>query len=249
MRIIDAYCGVGPWAGRDKILPYTPAAILKILDACGIGQALVFSNLAHSPAAAVDVNRATARLCADEPRFTPAFLLAPHPYEDSPQPDDYAAAMRAAGARAAWLRPNSQQHGAAPWQIGELLGMCSRKRLPLFFPADTVTPEQIDTLAGEFPRLRLILANLGYRVDNWLYPLLRRHRQLRACLGPTYIPPLGVERFVRHFGPDRLIFGSGLPHFAPGGLIAHVMYADVTDAAKQAILAGNIEELMQEVRL
>jgi len=249
MHIIDAYCGIGPWADRDRLLPATPAETLAILDGCAIGRALVYSNLAHAWADAIDVNQATVRLCAGNPRFVPAFLLAPHPYDDSPKPADYAAAMRAAGARAAWLRPASQQHGLAPWQIGGLLDMCAECRLPLFLPADSGTPEQLDLLGHEFPRLRLVLANLSYRDDNWLYPLLRRHAAFCACLGPTYVPPLGPERFVRHFGTARLIFGSGLPHHAPGGLIGHVMYARIPEAAKQAVLGGNLERLMQEVCL
>lgn len=248
MKILDAYCGVGPWAQRDPILPYTPAQILGLLDECGVAEALVFSNLAHSWSSAPDINRTTAELCAAEPRFRPAFVLAPHPYDHLPQPADYAAAMRATGARAAWLRPDRQQHGVAPWLLSGLLEMCVQGRIPLFLPADAVTPEQIDELCRACPRLRLVLANLGYRVDVWLYPLLHRHPELRVCLGHTYTPPMGTERFVHHFGAERLIFGSGLPFAPPGGLIAHVMYARIPDAAKALILGGNLDALLAEAR-
>ena len=249
MKIIDANCGIGPWWTRNAILPYQTADILAILDYCGIDAALAHSNLAHSPAWPPDGNARAAAEAAKCPRLIPAFLLAPHPYDDGWQPGDYAKAMRRAGAKAAWLRPNYQQHGVATWIIGDLLAMCVEHRLPLFLPADALTPNDIHTLCSEFPDLRLVLTNLGYRADVWLYPLLRRHPELRVCLGPIYNPPLGPEKFVRHFGAARLIFGSGLPHFAPGSLIGMVSYSRLAEAEKAAIFAGNIERLMEEVRL
>ena len=250
MKIIDAYCGVGPWAVKDKITPCEPAEILAIMDSCGVDAALVFSNLIAYNAWAPDANRLAAEAAAaSRGRFIPAFVLAPRPYQESLTPADFAAAMKRAGARTAWLWPAHQQHGVSLWLIGDLLSLCVQKRIPLFLPADNVTPDQIHDICRGFPKLRLVLVNLGYRSDNWLYPLLKLHRELRVCLGSTYIPPLGPEQFVRHFGAGRLIFGSGLPQFAPGGLIAHVMYSRLQDADKRKILAGNIEALMKEVRL
>ena len=248
LRIVDANCGVGPWGWRDPLMPSDPADTLALMDQCGIAAALVHSNLVHTPASAADVNAATLRAVAGCPRFIPAFVLAPHPYADKPQPADYAQAMQRAGVRAAWLRPGSQQHGVWPWLLAELLTMCTAHRLPLFLPADNVTPGDVHALCADFPDLRLILTNLGYRADVWLYPLLRQHAELRVCLGQTYVPPLAPERFVRHFGAERMIFGSGLPHLAPGGLIGMVTYARLPEADQARILAGNLEQLLQEVR-
>jgi predicted TIM-barrel fold metal-dependent hydrolase len=249
MKILDANVGVGPWWTKDAILPSEPAEILAILDACGVDEAIIQSNLVHSPSSAVDINRATVALASAFPRFRPAFLLTPHPYDHLPKPADYAESMRAAGARVAWLRPAAQQHGVWTWLVGDLLGMCEDTRLPLFMPIDSLSPNDIHQMCDEFPSLRLVLTNLGYRSDIWLYPLLRRHPELRICLGHTYIPPLGPELFVRHFGPQRMIFGSALPHFTPGGLVGMVNYSTVSDADKALIFAGNMERLMDEVRL
>lgn len=248
MNIIDAYCGVGPWAGRDPLLPATPADILAILDSAGIGQALIVSNLAHTVSSAADVNRTTAAFCATQPRFLPAYLLSPDPYDTGGHPEKNAGAMRAVSARAAWLRPKTQGHGMSAWQVGGLLDWCSQCHIPLFLPADALPPDRVYHLAETFPRLRLVLTDVGYRADEWLYPLLRRHGEVRVCLGPCYIPPLGPERFVAHFGCDRLIFGSGLPHYSPGGLLAHVRYAQIPEEAKQRILSGNLDDLLKEAQ-
>jgi predicted TIM-barrel fold metal-dependent hydrolase len=107
----------------------------------------------------------------------------------------------------------------------------------------------VERLCTDFPGLRLVLLGLSYREDPWLFPLLRRFETLYVCLGHFYIPAHGPMRFLEHFPADRLLFGSGLPFFSPGGLIAHVTYADIPDGDKEKILSGNITRLMSEVQL
>lgn len=251
MRIIDAFCGVGPWAHRDRILPYRPEDTLAIMDHCGIEAALVYGNHACSWARSHEANRAAAEAARSSDRFIPAFVIAPQPYDDVGYIEEYARRMADAGAKAAWVWPHQgkQSHGLWSWLVGGLFSLCSRCRLPLFLPVDAASPDRIDTICRDFPDLRVVLANMDYRVDGWLFPLLRRHPQLRVCLGPAYVTPVGIDRFVKHFGSERLIFGSGLPHYSPGGLIGHVMYSGIDDDDKQRILSGNVETLMQEVEL
>ena len=248
MKIIDACVGLGPYGWRNPVLPGTTAEVVAILDYCGIDSAVVFSNLTY--ATGFDANASVLREINGNPRFIPAFRLEPQTYDAHPRPEDYRAAMRQAGAKVAWLRPAWQAHGMQSWIIGDLLALCVTHRLPLFVPMDGgVSYDDVHRICSEFPALRLVLANIGYRSDAWLFPLLRRHPELRICLGQTYCTTLAPERFVQHFGPDRMIFGSGLPQCAPGGLIAMVAYAQLDDAVKQKIFAGNIEQLMNEVRL
>lgn len=252
MKIIDAYCGTGPWMYRDKIQPSDPAETLEIMDHCGIDSALAFSNLAaHTMNESVDSNACTAEIARQYPRFIPAFVITNRPYDDSRKVEDYLPEMRACNARGAWLCPqnNRQVTGMWTWTTDPIFEFCSSYRIPLFLSIEATDPNRVNEICRDFPDLILVLTNLAYNSDNWLYPLLRRHALLHVCCGPTYIPPLGPQRFVRHFGSYRLIFGSGLPHFGPGGLIGHVMYAEIPDTDKAQILGGNIERLMAEVQL
>lgn len=251
MRVIDAYCSIGPWSYRDRIQPSDPAETLEIMDYCGVDFALAFSNLAHTSSWSVEANARVAEAARKHPRFIPAFVLTSRPYDDSRQVDDYLPEMRACGARGAWLWPqnNRQGHGLWKWTTAPLFEFCVAHRLPLFLSIEVTTPDRVDEICRDFPALTLVLVGLPYSADVWLFPLLRSHSRLHVCCGQAYVPPLGPQRFVRHFGPDRLIFGSGLPQFGPGGLIGHVMYADIPDSAKESILGGNLERLMGEVRL
>ncbi len=253
MEIVDSFCGIGAWARKDGILPSRPDEILRLMDHFGIARALVYLNMSKFLGWAPEANRQLAEICRAEPRFIPAFTIGLHPHDTGMKLPDYLAAMREAKAKALWLRlpftPYRQARSYQSWLIGDWLKACAEKKIPVFFHAEEEDPNLFHAICSEYPDLRLILTGLIYTADSFLYPLLRQHPNLRVCLGHMYIPSGNPMRFLEHFKADRLLFGSGLPEFSPGGMIAHVQYADIPDADKARILGGNLSELMAEVRI
>jgi hypothetical protein len=248
MEIFDAFCGLGPWAERDPLTPYRTEDVLELLRHFGVVRALAYPSITAERGEERAANRMVARECEGHPELVPAFALAKHPYEGDSSPDDYLEAMADAGAKAAWLWPQGTA-GLAPWMVGDIIRALRARRIPMFVHAERVDAEVLDRLCGEFPDLRIVLVGAPYLADKWLYPLLRAHRNLHVCLGHYYVPAGGPMRFVRHFGADRLLFGSGLPQFSPGGLIAHMAYAEIQDTDRQKILSGNLERLLEEAEL
>ena len=246
MEIIDALCGIGPWIRRDRLLPWRPEEILRLMDHFGIARALTHSNFTVAGGHSQHGNARLAEFARAQPRFIPAFSIVPFPHADSPRLADFLAAMRGAGSKAVWFAPATQ----FPFRevYGEMLDACVAHRLPVLLNREPVTPELVAGLTRDWPQLRLILTGCHYMEDPWLFPLMKRAGQLRLCTA-FYIPSDGPHRFLREFPAERLIFGSGLPFFSPGGLIAHLMYADIPDGQREAILGGNIRALMEEVRL
>lgn len=251
MEILDCFCGVGPWPFRDRILPYRASEVLALMDYFGIGQALVYPNGARDWGRPGPVNRLLLEDVAGESRFIPAFALSQEPDADDPV-GDCLAAMRAAGAKAAWLWPRASNRaipGTAAWLLGPLFEQLRAAQVPVLIHADALAADALAQLLADFPGLRLVLVGASYTSDTWLYPLLAQHPHLSVCLGHFYIPEGNPEQFVRRFGAERLLFGSGLPDFSPGGLIGHLMYARLSDEQKALILAGNARRLLAEVRL
>jgi predicted TIM-barrel fold metal-dependent hydrolase len=248
MDIFDCFCGIGPWQTRDRLLPYRPTEILALLDHFGIGTALVHSNFAADGGSPLRGNLIVREACSAQARFIPAFNYPPYPYDDSPGVEGTLAAMRAAGAKVLWHEPRKGV-GIERWLWGAMLEACSERGVPLFVHREGIAPDAIHALLTDFPALNVVLVAVGYGDDWWLYPLLKKFARLRVSLGHYYIPADNPARFVRHFSADRLLFGSGLPHFSPGGLIAHVMYADLRDAERASIFGGNLRRLLGEARL
>lgn len=253
MEILDCFCGVGPWATRDPLLPHAETDMLALLDHFGIARALVYDNglkfLGRPKDALAHVTAAARR----QPRFIPAAAIDVTPYATAPSVDGHLAALREAGIKALWLKlpctPYRLVRSYARWYLGDWLNACSAHRLPVLLHAEDEAPELLHNLCTEFPELRVIATGILYTGDAILYPLLRAHANLRVCLGHMYIPAGNPAKFLRHFPAERLLFGSGLPEFSPGGLIAHVMYADISDTDKARILGGNLQALIEEVRL
>ncbi|OGV74780.1 MAG: hypothetical protein A2269_04505 [Lentisphaerae bacterium RIFOXYA12_FULL_60_10] len=248
MKFLDAFCGIGPWMHRDRLLPYQPHEILGLLDHFGIDQALVHSNFSADGGNAEWGNERLIDACNQSGgRFLPCLSLRPNPHRDECTMDGYLDLMRSCGSRSLWLVPSNL--ALWPWFFEEMATACIRHRIPVFFHRDMTNPEQLHQFCQTFPGLRIVLVGVGYGDDWWLYPLLRRFENLHVCLGHFYIPSHGPMRFLDHFKANRLIFGSGLPHFSPGGLVAHLMYADIS-GADRALIAGNtMEHLLNEVTL
>ena len=54
---------------------------------------------------------------------------------------------------------------------------------------------------------------------------------------------------VEHYGPDRLLYGSGLPERFPGGMMMVIRHGQISEEAKVAIAGGNLTRIIEEVRL
>jgi len=246
MNIFDCFCGIGPWKSRDRLLPWRPSEIVELLDHFGINRALVHSNMATNGGATIRGNEHLVEACAEFPQLVPAFTFTTDPHNDAPSIEQQFAALKAAAGGALWLCP--PVGNLCPWVYRELLGICAERHIPVFYHRDSGSPRDLHELLSIAPGLRLVLVGASYGDDWWLYPLLREFPELRVSLGHFYIPTNSPMRFLEHFSADRLIFGSGLPHFSPGGLIAHAMFATISDADRAKILSGNLETLLKEAR-
>lgn len=244
MEIIDAYCGVGPWQTRDPLLPWRTGEIVGLLDHFGVNRALVHSNFINGGGHSARGNEHVAEACRECDRLIPVWNITPYQHEDEPTLSAQFEAMRRAGARAVWFHPVT--NNVRSWIYGELLDACMQQRLPVFVSGERVGSEDVATIMATCPKLRLVLCSLGYRDDWWTFPLMRRYDTLMICTGHFYIPTYNPMRFLKSFGSDRLLFGSGLPHFSPGGMVTHISYADISETDRRNILSGNVLRLLEE---
>ena len=252
MQVIDCFCGVGPWAKHERILPSEPGEILQLMDRFHVDRALVYNNALKMLGREYDSNGQLVAMTRTSPRLIPAFSILIRPYDKSPTPSAQLEAMRTAGAKALWLKVPCTGRlvgSMKAWHIGEWMRLCETHHIPVFMHVEEETADTVADLCHEYPALRLIVTGVSYTADYIYYQLLRLHPELRICTGHMYIQAGNPALFLRHFQARRLIFGSGLPEFSPGGMIAHVMYADIPDVDKALILGGNIAELIEEVRL
>jgi len=75
-------------------------------------------------------------------------------------------------------------------------------------------------VAGNFPRLPVLLLETGYRAERYLFPLFKRHPNLHIDTS-TYVAHRQLESFVDKFGPEpwrseRLPLYTAARRWGPG---------------------------------
>jgi hypothetical protein len=249
LGLFDAYAGVGPSSQRaSPLAPEDVDGLLGALDDHGIEEALVYSQVArdHVPA------EGNARLLADiagQTRLHPQWVLVPHQAGDMPPPRELVAYMLASGVRAARLYPARSSHNFSlqAWCAGPMLRELQERRLPVFVDGDQVSWDEVHTLLGDYPALPLVLTRCSYRSDRYLYALWEAHQNLYVETS-AYVVHAALENVARRFGPQRLLFGSGLPEMAPGAAITFLMRSNLPDEWRRQIGGGNLRRLLAGVQ-
>jgi hypothetical protein len=147
------------------------------------------------------------------------------------------------------MTPGVTQHSfsLAEWSAGPMLEyLQDHAILTLIARADIAWTEVVTTLEN-FPRLRLVLLDAGYRVDRYLFPLLDRFPSLYFD-SATYLAHRQLESFVEGRGSERVLFGSRLPLFTPASSLGVLASARIADADKRAIAGGNLRRLLAEAK-
>jgi uncharacterized protein len=239
----------------------SPADLLAEMDFCAVDEALVTcaAQRCDSPLVGNELVSEQTRGLA---RLHPAWvLLPPQTEEQAPSVDAFLANMAAAGVRALWAFPARDKYLLNRTTFGAVFEEFVEHSVPLFFPLEEAAPglgghaayhlgwQQVDALLAEFPRLTFVVANpMVWGQDRYFRPLIERHHNLYLDVG-AYEQGRGLEDFCRRYGPDRLLFATHYPDVPMGGPVLNLLHADVSQADKEAIAAGNLDRLLRGVRL
>jgi len=108
--------------------------------------------------------------------------------------------------------------------------------------------DKVHELASKYPDVPLVLARLtgdGGRYRKMRQELLERHENIYieySCI--HYLD--AIEELVERHGPERVLFGSGIPFQDPGQAIAQLTYANISPRERELIAHGNLERLVKE---
>jgi len=111
-------------------------------------------------------------------------------------------------------------------------------------------PEDFVPFADRYPAVRLILAHLGHSDDENVSRQV--HALLRSRAGNIFVDTSSqcsifcglIEWAVTQIPVDRILFGTDHPCYSPAAQKARIVYADIPDDAKQAILHENAAQLL-----
>ncbi len=236
-NLFDANVRVGPSATQGE-LALDAEQLATEMDRFAIRHALV----SHWTAEEYDAEHGNRALERDRrPRFTPVWAALP-----DREVVDAVAERRPLAVR---LNPGANQHNfsLAPWRSGPLFEyLQARSVLTLVSRAD-IEWSVLVGMMDAFPGLIVVLLDVGYRSDRYLFPLLERFPGLYFD-SATYVAHRQLEAFVDRYGPHRVLFGSRLPLYTPAAALGVLASARIADDARLAIAGGNLRRLVAECR-
>ena len=221
------------------------------MDSYGIKKAMVYHLVARESNAA-EGNKLLMDEIKGHDALYPVWAVMPHHTGEFDHPEKLVMRMKESGIKAVRMFPDRGYHNfnIAKRNCGELFSVLENCGVPVFLELDTdfVDWDSIDNACGYHPNLKLVLCGLDYSVDRNLYPILSLHKNVYLETY-RYKTHYGIEEISLKFGASRLVFGSGMPLFSGAAAVSMINYAHISDNEKEMIAYGNLESILQEVRL
>jgi len=113
------------------------------------------------------------------------------------------------------------------------------------FPGES-TPMDFVELALRHPQAALICGHTG---GDWEQALRMIRPLQHVCADLAGSDPTAgfTEMAVRELGPERVLYGSDVPGRSFSSQVAKVLGAEIPDAARKLILAGNLMRLLRPI--
>jgi hypothetical protein len=253
LRLFDGNCQLG---ASDFSVSGAPTSVTELtaeMNNRGIAEALLYHALAGSYSPGVGNSLLLSEISAD-PRLHGCWVVLPHHTGEQQPAKLLVAAALKAGIRAVRMFPLRHRFSVSDWSTGELLGKLEEHRVPLFLDYDrrhwvqkVVDYDSVFRICRDFPGIPLVLVREGIGSARYLYPLLEKFDNLHLEIS-YYQSACGLEDISRKFGVRHLLFGSGLPTYEAGAVIAMLLCSEISSAEKQMVAGDNLRSLLKAVR-
>jgi uncharacterized protein len=99
-------------------------------------------------------------------------------------------------------------------------------------------------IAGEFPRIKILLGHAGITEEEVYSEAVRSHDNiyLETCNSMAWCGL--IERLVAMRSAERVLFGTDMPFMSPDQQIGRILFARITDEDKRKILGLNALEVL-----
>lgn len=186
-------------------------------------------------------------MCSADESLVPCPVVVPNTVYDLPREEEQMDCAVENGAGAAFIRPEHDSWLLEEWVSDPLFKAMESRRLPLYTLERMVPVDSVAELAGRYPDLPIISAGGNYRSQRTYMPLLENFPNVSLSIGNNNDIWMGIEQIVERCGPERLLFGTNYPETEAMTAVTMLVYADISDEAKQMIGSTNMDNLMKGI--
>lgn len=248
VNFFDSNCVIGKRSIRRPGITgeaefYSIEDLLAEMDYTGISDALVYHSLAKEYVPMLGNRRLMDEISGHE-RLHPCWVVMPNGTGEMPHPESLVSEMLECNVRAARIFPSDHLFSLSDWCSAELLKELEKHRIATIIELDQIGWDGLHGFCSRYPNLPLIVTNLGYRINRYLYPLLEKFKNLHVETS-AYQIHMGMRDICEKFGAERIIFGSRMPFFTPGPAVNMITYSLVSEKEKKMIAGGNLARLLE----
>lgn len=248
LKFFDARCLLGRRAVVKPGSVQTREEILELMDRCHIEKALCW-HIVSKEGEMQAGNELLLEEVKDCDRFLPQWCAMPSAFGEFMQPEQLLDAMKDAGVSTLRLLPKSCGYSLKPWSLGKLMDACAQAKVPVFLNVhEEIAPAEIYDLCTAYPEVNFVFGNPSYRENRYFGPIMDACDNFYLGIG-NYVPHGGLKLFADHYGVEHLIFDTGVPYASAASAVSLVCYAELSEEQKQLIAHGNLERLLDGVKL
>lgn len=227
-------------------IPLYKEEILGILDKINIKKAMA-THTAQQFLGAKDGNVVLVSEIADSNALMPVVTVMPNSADEFLKLDELDKFIYKNNIKMATMFPKTHAYSPSDWQMGEIYSYLEEKNIPLLLSFTEVSSDQIYNILSNHKSLKVIVKDTSFSHDTDVFRLMELFEGFHLETG-TYATCGGIDFAAGKFGAHRLIFGSNLPHSAPGAAVAKVACSSLLFEDKIKIAHKNLENLIKEVK-
>ncbi len=246
---------INMYAGRSVHGTYRPAVsgedLIGEMDNLGIKKALVW-HIAQCEASAQEGNRLLGGVISESPRLYGTWAVLPPQTRELPPAEELFRQMKDKKICALRIFPEAHRFLLNRAVFGKFLDEISGRKIPVLFSLarNDITWKGLYGILAEYPGLVCVVCDTGiWGTDRYFRPLVEAYKNVYVETSMVSLGDGVMEAFVKDYGPERLVFGTGFPERVPEAAMMQLLHADIGEEEKKAIASSNCERLLAEVQL
>lgn len=253
LELFDCNCQLGRYNHFQEGSFYTKEKLLEVMSHYEIKEALVYHALAKENYP-LEGNPVLFKELKGEKRLHKCVVLMP-PY--TPEMGDIKKEIRSAiknGAEAVRVCPNSHIYSYFTGLDDGFYAYLEELRIPLLLDFDTQFPFMDNTnwnfvtqLCADYKELPIILVHTGFRIDRYIYPMLKKYENLHLEMDGYWLYR-AVESLCKETDRERILFGTFLPVYDPAITVYPLIMADVDFKTKKMVAGDNLRRLIRNIK-
>lgn len=239
----DVNAGIGRTSAREQRIPYKVESLLDDMRYYRVHGALVHSLAARDYAFTRGNSDMADALQEGNRLFGMAAVIPDIQFELSEGYGYYDSLVKL-GVRAFKIYPRSLRHGFDPFSLEKLAEYMVEKRIPLFVDTEEIELRDLRETLAAFPQLKIVLCNSSWGENRDVFSLMARFPNMYFDFSSNQANDI-LKICKKHFGIERVLYGSNYPNKVMGALKALIEYSGLSDEDKDRVSYKNAVELLR----